>query len=379
MKILQVIAMFLPSTAYGGPTTVCLAQSQALQRAGRQVEVATTALLSLRPAKQSLPHLSEKLGFPVRYFSARVIGRFLPSIFSLSYLQWLRRRAYSYDVVHVHFAREALPVLTCAFLKAMKINYVVQPHGMLNTSGRFKDWFDALITRRVLESAAAVLALQDHERCRLLQVAPNAHLVMVPNGLDTAKWPYRWEIERLQAHTVLFLARLHPRKRVLDFLEAARLLKAQGHVLNYRIVGDDGGDLTAARTKIQRDALSDCVVLVGSRSPDQCAQEMAQASVYVLPSVDEPFPMSVLEALAVGVPSVVTTGMHIRTLLEEHDAAEVVPVSDPQALADGIIKLLQNPQLAEQRSRRGRRLIEEHLDIDQVAHSLHRVYLGEEV
>lgn len=375
MKLLHLIPMFLPATAYGGPISVCASQVRALGPLGAQVEVSTTNVRSLRPLRLASPHLSEDLGFPVRYFSAGIAGQFLPSILSPGGLRWLWRQARKYDAVHVHFAREATPMLSCALLTLLGVRYVVQTHGMLNTRSRFKDLLDMLITRRLLEGAQAVLALQAHERGRLLEIAPRANTVTLPNGLSTEHVPYRWSPERLGARTILFLARLHPRKRVLDFIEAARILETRHAGFVYRIVGADGGDLAAARERISELGLGAQVTLVGALSPEACLRELAEASVYVLPSVDEPFPMSVLEALATGVPSVVTTGIHIRDLLEEHAAAEVVD-PNPQALADGIFRVWKSPERAGTLSRNGRALIEDHLNITRVARDLLKLYAG---
>lgn len=365
--------MFLPATAYGGPTSVSLSQAQRLAQLGVEVEVASTTLLTLRPVTQLQPGTSAQFGFPVHYFHASVFRHVLPSIHSWSYLSWLMRHVTRYDAVHIHFARELFPVATCLISRIRGVRYFVQPHGMLNTEGTLKTWLDRLVTRRLLESARGVLVLQEHERRRLQEIAPRARIHVLPNGIASQKVPYSWDADRLAGRTILFLARLHPRKRVLDFIEAALLLQAQGMRFQYRIVGSDGGDLAAAQNRIRDHGLTDCVTLVGELSPEECYQEMARASIYVLPSVEEPFPMSVLEALAIGVPTVVTTGIHIGGMLENHQAAEVVEPA-PQALADGILKLWTEPQRATQQSRNGRRLIETELDIDRVADSLLTVY-----
>ncbi|MCX5375753.1 glycosyltransferase [Streptomyces sp. NBC_00091] len=66
------------------------------------------------------------------------------------------------------------------------------------------------------------------------------------------------------------------------------------------------GELPAVRARITALGLADRFTVPGALSSTEVRTELRRAHVYVLPSVDEPFPMSVLEALAVGVPPVVT-------------------------------------------------------------------------
>ena len=85
--------------------------------------------------------------------------------------------------------------------------------------------------------------------------------------------------------------------------------------------------------------------------------------------------MTVLEAMALGVPTIVTEGIHIRELLERHRAAMVV-LPNPQSIAAGIVKLLDKPDLATQLSENGRRLIANELTIDKVVTRLETIYQG---
>ena len=105
---------------------------------------------------------------------------------------------------------------------------MLQPHGMLGNVAGIRGVVDRLWVRRALENASVVLALQDHERRQLERLAPGARIRILPNGIPAGSSPGRADRNGHHPKTVLFLARLHPRKRVLAFIEMARLLRDGG-------------------------------------------------------------------------------------------------------------------------------------------------------
>ena len=206
--------------------------------------------------------------------------------------------------------------------------------------------------RRALENASVVLALQDHERRQLERVAPGARIRILPNGIPAGSAPSRPRGNGHHPRTVLFLARLHPRKRVLAFIEMARLLHDGGIDARYVVVGHDAGDRVEAERRVSALGLSDVVSFVGGVPASEVARWYQAADVYVLPAVDEPFPLTVLEALRAGVPSVVTDRCSIADDLGRRGAA-VVATPDPVSLADGVRLILTDPEVADRLAESG--------------------------
>jgi glycosyltransferase involved in cell wall biosynthesis len=172
---------------------------------------------------------------------------------------------------------------------------------------------------------------------------------------------------------VLFLARLHPRKRVLVFVEMARILRDQGVTARYRIVGSDGGDLVAAQRLVRQYDLQDRVAFVGSLQGEAVLQEYLSSAVYVLPAVNEPWGRTIFEALGMGVPTVVTDTCFVAPMLEENGAA-LVSAPEPEALAASVRTILREPKLAQRLSSAGRRIVRAQLTPDQVAKRLESYY-----
>ncbi len=99
---------------------------------------------------------------------------------------------------------------------------------------------------------------------------------------------------------MLFLARLHPRKRPTMFVRMAAALVEAGIDAHFSLVGPDEGEGAAVAKLIEQSSLQSRVSYEGPLKPAQSISRMRRAKVYVLPSVDEPYPMSVLEAMSVG-------------------------------------------------------------------------------
>ncbi|HEY3320742.1 MAG TPA: glycosyltransferase [Planctomycetota bacterium] len=375
MNVLIVCTAFLPNVEYGGPVTAAMDHARELQKRGHHVTVISSNVLAFRPPAWIAETTNVVDGVTVRYFPSSYVVPHFSLVRSPDLVTWLHANVRNFDAVHIHFAREWIPTLAARCALHAEVPVFLQPHGMLNRRSLIKRAVDQMVLQNILRSAAAVLVLQDHERQVIQTIAPGTRTVELGNGITLHPDMPQWH--RIYPPVVLFLSRLHPRKRVLDFIEMASLLHVKHPELTFRVVGPDGGDLQVARAKAAALGLSACLYFEGPVNHSAALQEMARASVYVLPSVDEPFPISVLEALAVGVPTVVTTSLHIKDLLERHSAAEIVDPG-PMNLAEAVTRLLAHPAEAQQRSTAGQRLVAERLSLTNVVDRLEELYASHE-
>jgi len=379
VRILHVIPMFHPATVYGGPSVVAAQQASSLAARGNHITVAASNVMELRPRRFLRRRAAELNGVQVLYFPSRALhppgyrnSRF-PFIVSQELLRWLKNGVKSFDAVHVHFAREWVPVRAAQTSIDRGVPTFLQPHGMLGRVGGVRALIDRLWVKRALESATAVFALQQYESDEIKRIAPRARIVELPNGVDFPITTERWHAGNLVDPVILFLARLHPRKRVTAFVEMAKILSDKGVEARYRVVGPDEGDLVKARRLVRRYKLESYVTFVGSLQGEAITHEYLSSAMYVLPAVNEPFPMTVLEALSLGVPTVVTDTCFIAPMLKNSSAA-LVSGSQPEALAESVKSILRKPGLAERLSRTGRRLARTQFSSDRVVERLENYY-----
>ncbi|OEJ98152.1 glycosyltransferase [Streptomyces thermolilacinus] len=367
MRVLHAVTLHSPTGAFGGPVRVALNLAHGLRERGHDPR-----LLALADGSGPVPPTDVE-GVPARLYPAR---RLLPlgfsGITSPALLAAAGRLVRGADVVHVHLARDlvTLPVALAA-LRA-RVPLVLQTHGMVDPSDRLlAKVLDAVAVRRVLRGADAVLHLTAHERRGLDAVVgePLPHAVRLVNGVP------RQEARPAPGGPprILYAARLQARKRPCDFVAAAPEVLRRHPDARFVVAGPDEGELPAVRALIDRLGLRERVECVGALGSAQVLDELRRAHVYVLPSVDEPFPMSVLESLSVGTPAVVTESNGLASAVREAGAGRVV--ADASGLAGAVLELLE-PEVAEKASAAAHALAGSAFSMDAVVDELLAVYGG---
>jgi glycosyltransferase involved in cell wall biosynthesis len=363
MRILQVVTLLSPDGEYGGPARVALNQSAELLSRGHDVLVVG--------ATRGYRDVPTKLnGVPVKVFAARTL---LPrtgfaGIGAPQLTRWLRSNWARFDVVHIHFGRDlvALPVAMAA--RRHGIPYLLQTHGMVIPSDHpLAAPLDAVCTRGVLRDAAAVFYLSPQEREQLIAVAgPGLRLVALGNGVPL----YPPASSPTGRPEVLFAARMHPRKRPVAFVEMAKKLLDDGVNARFTLVGHDEGEGPAVRAALTGDPR---ITWEGALTSDAVPARMAAAEVYVLPSVREPLPMSVLEAMSVGLPVVVTTDCGLAPIVEKSRSGIVTDPEVP-ALAAAVDSILADRPRARSMGQRGRETVHAHFGMRAIGDRLLETY-----
>ncbi|WP_037851552.1 glycosyltransferase [Streptomyces sp. NRRL S-340] len=366
MRVLHAVTLHSTNHAFGGPVRVALNLCQGLRARGHDARL--TALAD--GFGRRLPEEVE--GVPARLHQARrVLPLGFSGLTSPSLLAGAHRLVRRADVVHVHLARDlvTLPVALAALRAGRPL--VLQTHGMVDPSERRSArLLDAVAVRRVLRGAAAVLHLTTRELDDLNAVVGEpglARAVRLVNGV-----PAQPEGPGPQGPPrVLYAARLQARKRPVDLVDAAPAVLARHPEATFVVAGPDEGELAAVRRRIAELGLAGRVSCPGPLTGTRMAEELRRAHVYVLPSVDEPFPMSVLEAMAVGTPVVVTGSNGLARDVERAGAGRVV--SGPDGIAPAVLDLL-DPSARRSASAAARGLTAEAFSMDAVLSTLLDVY-----
>ena len=252
---------------------------------------------------------------------------------------------------HISFARGLSPYLFTLFCLVHKTPIVVQTHGMLTSrTSPFHKILDFLITKRLCERSDRILALTPIEAQAL--ILWNSKLEPIIKVLGNPSNAYKPIVVDEPTNSVLFAARLHPRKRVIDFIQAARLSLSQGSQVEYKILGPDEGDLDLVLKGVED--LSNLNYL-GSTTSDGVLEELSRSKVFALTSQNEPWGNVLVSALAMGKPVVLTESSHLANLIAESGAGIIVPDRDSTALAKAICDLLE-PKVYGQFATRAKKL-----------------------
>ncbi len=141
-------------------------------------------------------------------------------------LRWLFRNAGHFDVGHLHLGRDLIALSAGLMFLRANVPYTTQTHGMIAPDSRAQArLLDRLLTLRILRRAKSRFVLTRTEKQDIQEMlGDETPTVQLPNGVALTDLRPRPE----GRPDVVFMARLHPRKRVMDFAEAARNLIADG-------------------------------------------------------------------------------------------------------------------------------------------------------
>ena len=345
--------------SYGGPLTVALSQCASLSERGHEVTLLTGWD---GKAPISAPGVTIK-----RHRALRVTRSFFGTISPGLMLRY-RQLARSHDVVHLHYSRDlvqvALPRLT-----PRRTPLVLQAHGMIVRDHRRAVRIIDRIFIRYAYARSVHLTLTEREDLEIAHISGGPQRVeSIRNGIRMPTVRARWR----QRPKVIFLARLAPRKRAPAFVEMVRILAARGLEADFAIYGPDEGDLPEVKRLIES-LPSGLIGYAGAVAPPNVASVYLDSSIYVLPSVNEPFPMSLLEAMSHGLPAVITDQTGISAELEG-SAGVVVTDGTPESMAEGVLKHLESEHVWTVCSDAAINTIQQHFSVGAVADTLELAY-----
>lgn len=186
-----------------------------------------------------------------------------------------------------------------------------------------------------------------------------AYVVVPGAGVDLARYGTQPLPALADGLVFLMIARLDTAKGVLDYCEAARIVKARAPSARFLLAGPPGDRRTRLSVK-DIAAFAECVTYLGEL--DDVREALARCHVYVYPSHNEGMPRSVLEAMAAGRPVITTDVPGCRDTVDERINGCLVPPSDPAALAAAMETFLKRPDLIPSIARASRAKAERRFD-----------------
>ncbi|KXH72299.1 MAG: hypothetical protein AM326_03680 [Candidatus Thorarchaeota archaeon SMTZ-45] len=173
---------------------------------------------------------------------------------------------------------------------------------------------------------------------------------------------------------IAFLGRLESMKAVDLFPEMLSLLKSDFPSLRFLMTGE-GSLRNQLLDDFERKDVSDMVDYLGVVNTEQVPNLINQSRVFIYPSREEPFGLSILEAMACGVPVVTTNVFGPSEIITNNVDGLTVPPDNVRELVRAIVTLLQDKRLREKIGRNGRKTVEAKFDIKIHYDELIRTYL----
>ncbi|NJO59336.1 MAG: glycosyltransferase [Richelia sp. RM2_1_2] len=380
MKILVIVPAL--GTVYGGPSKSVVELAQALGRHA-SVDLVTTNANGSEVLDVPLNTWLPKTNYRVQYFPYRGLDDYK---FSLSLIQWLFKNIKNYNLVQTNaiFSLPNLPAYWACRL--YQTPYVTVPRGMLEPWAlSYKAWkkriYYTLLEKPALQNASLIQMLASTEAEQIKPLNLKTPITIAPNGIhrqDFEQLPnpelfYQQFPETRNKTLILFLGRIDPKKG-LDLLATAfGKIHDQFPQTHLIAAGPDNiGFLPTAKEYFAKAGCLQAVTFTGMLTGSLKYAALAAANIYVAPSYSEGFSMSVLEGMASGLPSIITTGCNFPEAAKA-EAAYVVDIN-ADAIANALTHCLQSPQQAKEMGIRARQLIFEQYTWDSIAKKLIQVY-----
>ena len=390
MRILNVAQTYFPYLAEGGRPAKVRALSRKLVEHGHSVTVLTTNLGASEWSSVACPHEETALGLQLT--EDGVVAIYLPT--SARYrvltinprvIRFCRSRLADFDLVHFYGLYDLLGPAVSYSCRRKGIPYVIEPMGMyrpIDRSIRMKNIWHRTVGDAFWQNAAKVIATSELEEQELMEDGvPQKKIVMRYNGINAdltmtapARGGFRskWGMSADEP-LILFLSRLIRRKGADLLIEAfAQACPDSGHLV---IAGPDGEPgYRAQLEKCARDSgVAARVLFTGPLYEEEKSSVLADADIFALPSQYENFANVAAEAVACGVPVIVTPFCGICSLVDGRAGLVVGP--DKEALAGALERLLSDKALYA-RLKEGCREVTSQLNWDHLATQMEDHYRG---
>ena len=268
------------------------------------------------------------------------------------------------DVVHTHMFWPNLYGALAA--RRANVPLITSEHGRNEWKSAWHRWLETSVISRVARLRLCV-SKDILERRHQIDGVPADLLRLVPNG--TVVPP---EIDPGTRGTVVgSVGRLVDAKDYPTLIRAVAILANRGSDIQLEIVGD-GPERPAIEEAIERQGVASRVRLAGMQT--DVPAWLSRWAVFASSSTREGQPVALLEAMASGLPSVVTAVGGVPDTLADGVEGIVVPPSNPQALADGLQQLLDNPELRRTMGQAARERVLREFSIQSLAATCRQVY-----
>jgi glycosyltransferase involved in cell wall biosynthesis len=379
LRVLRIIARL----NVGGP-----ARHTTILNAGLRSRGAETLLVygSLAPGEASLEDLARAARLPVSFVPA--LGRRISAWSDIqAFVSILRLlREWQPDIVHTHTAKAGalgrVAALSYNVLRrrSRRAAVVHTFHGHV-----FDGYFGALGSRavrlterllaRITDRIVAISSRQYHDLTSRFAIARPENVTVVPLGLELRELldaPEREAPSRGTSFTVGYVGRLAPIKDLGTLLAGFALARRQYPALRLSIVGD-GDERPALEARATGLGVSEAVAFQGWRR--DLTNVYATMNLFALTSLNEGTPVSLIEAMAAGVPVVATAVGGVPDVVEDQVTGLLVPPGRPDDLASVILDVVADPVRARARAVVARERVRTRFDAARLVEATEAMYV----
>jgi len=382
MKALHLVC-FYPEV--GGPFTGTKELAQKLSEKGIQIKILST--IPKEYDKKKLNFLNE-LPFKVEYLEEQGLSFIIPG-FSLKLIKRIKDE--KVDIVHVHgpfhFYNLATYMSNNKYIISLHGTFMKEAYETKRIKKAKKDIYMGLIGKYILKKSSAIIVNTQEEKKHFLNYYPYLieKIKIIPNGMDFSHFynytEYTNEYFYINDHQknkkiILFLGRLSWKKGLDILIKGFSYLYNENKDVHLLIAGKDDGDgyENKVRNWVRKFGLEKAVTFAGFLDGKDKINAFCSSSVFILPSYSENFGMAVIEAMAAGLPVVVSNRVAISNEISQWKAGIIIGCSEKEVY-EGLKKAINlDDNIKNRMVARGKSMVKELYDINRVADRIIELY-----
>ncbi len=335
-------------------------------------------LITSRPSK-NLPEYEKigdvsvyRVGNSFSLFSFLLPKNFFPVAVFFKAYQLIRQYG-PYDTIHAYQASQAAGGGWLLKWKYPDIQFMVtmQEGKVLNRQPWLMRFFRYLIFKKTDAITVISEYLAEYVRSQNSKVP----ISIIPNGVDLEKFKVKSEKLKMtdQNSKIITVSRLVEKNGVGDLIDAMVMVRDEIPDAELMIIGD-GPLKESLKFKVESLKLENNVKFLGEISYDSIPEHLAEASIFVRPSLSEGLGTAFLEAMAAGLPVIGTPVGGIPDFLKDGETGLFCRVADSKDLAEKIVKILKDGQLRERIITNAKALVAEKYDWNIIANKFAQIY-----
>jgi glycosyltransferase involved in cell wall biosynthesis len=368
LRIARVVHSFYDESAGDYFGTNELSQKQV--RLGHEVRLFTWS----RSGKPSVSGLGTK--FVV--MRLRGVNLRIPPLFDdYPYLPTLGRQIATAkpDVIHAHSHLFLTTLQAGVAAKRAGLPFIVTVHGVIAKRGALADSLQTAYLHSfgmaVFRLASRVVCVSRGDVREIVRLGcPEGKIRLVPNAVDS--WVFRPQPLQRRKNEILWVGRFVPEKGIQYLLTAFNVLLKKREAM-LRLVGD-GPTVGRMEGLARRLGIAEHVVFEGRVSKSEVARLMAEATIFVLPSVKEGLPKALLQAMSSGLPVVASDIPGVTDVIADGKNGLLFRTGDEEGLAESILSLMADENLARILGNKGRETVDQNYNWESTLSRLDRVY-----
>lgn len=359
---------------HGGSGAIAAELGQALAKRGHKIHFISYSIpFRLQDYNQNLSfHDVEIMPYP--------LFKYPPYTLALSAKMAAVATEADLDLFHVHYA---VPHATCAFLarhmlRGRDIRVITTLHGTdITLVGSDKSFYQ--ITKFSIEESHGITAVSESlKRDTISLFGIRNDIRVIPNFVDTNRFfrkPDRCNLRNIVADDekiLLHISNFRPVKRVMDIIRI--FVKVKPKIRSKLLLVGEGPDRIPAQELAQELGLKESVVFLGMQ--EAVDDILSCADLYLLPSEQESFGLSALEAMSCEVPVISTRAGGIPELIQHGETGFIADVGDVETMARYAVELLSDDDYRRRIGRQSRQRVVDHFDQNRVV-PLYEAYYEE--